>query len=100
MTLLDLVSAVCDVTDPETVKRAVAGSRAVIFAASASPKSGSPGAERMTPARVDNEGGDWPHSFTLVLDRIFGKQHLARKCFWTFLLGVGAGPPRGPLRCG
>ena len=44
-----VAEAVCDVTIPETITSAVKGSRAVIFAASASKAGG-------TPAVVDNEG--------------------------------------------
>jgi hypothetical protein len=43
-----LVPTVCDVTVPSTIESAVEGSRAVIFAASASKQGG-------TPAQVDNE---------------------------------------------
>jgi NAD(P)H-binding len=44
-----LVPTVCDVTQPSTIASAVQGTRAVIFAASASKQGG-------TPAQVDNEG--------------------------------------------
>jgi hypothetical protein len=43
-----LVPTICDVTVPSTIEAAVQGSRAVIFAASASKQGG-------TPAQVDNE---------------------------------------------
>lgn len=44
-----LMPMVCDVTNPSTVETAVRGTRAVIFAASASKNGG-------TPAQVDNDG--------------------------------------------
>lgn len=44
-----LLSVACDVTKPATIEKAIQGSRAVIFAASASKAGG-------TPAQVDNEG--------------------------------------------
>ena len=44
-----LMPTVCDVTIPSTIETAVAGSKAVIFAASASKAGG-------TPAQVDNDG--------------------------------------------
>ena len=44
-----LLPMVCDVTDPSTIQPAIEGTRAVIFAASASKTGG-------TPAQVDNEG--------------------------------------------
>mmetsp|Transcript_19537 Transcript_19537/g.47161 ORF Transcript_19537/g.47161 Transcript_19537/m.47161 type:complete len:371 (-) Transcript_19537:56-1168(-) len=44
-----LLPMVCDVTDPSTIQSAIEGTRAVIFAASASKTGG-------TPAQVDNEG--------------------------------------------
>lgn len=44
-----LTPMLCDVTDPKTIDNAVQGTRAVIFAASASKKGG-------TPSQVDNQG--------------------------------------------
>ena len=44
-----MTTMVCDVTDPTTIANAVQGSRAVIFAASASKNGG-------TPSQVDNQG--------------------------------------------
>ena len=47
-------SKICDVTEPETIANVVKGSRAVIFAASASKAGG-------TPSQVDNSGLGKPY---------------------------------------